>query len=149
MPKRSKKFPIDTDRAEKASRTSTTSNRLIEAVNVTTLAPSISKSLKRTEHVRVIELRHNLGGFQRNLSDIQHQIDDTWRNILSEVIQNTNSDDIITGYIQHSNLNKDIWLPPRLKKDIQYDEFLNAIGESNNLTENTKCFIFSGRCSIK
>lgn len=105
------------------------STPLIEVVKISAIQPSVSQKLKREEHVCCVELKHNLADFGNDIWAVHEEIDETWRNILNEIIINAADDDIITGYIENQDLARDIWIAPKRKCDLRFDEFLNAVGK--------------------
>ena len=60
---------------------------------------------------------------------VQQQLDSAWKEILDTAIVDADEQDVIATYIEHPDGGQDIWIPYRRKCDIQYDEFLNAIGK--------------------
>lgn len=106
---------------------------LIEVVNISKFRSVVSRKLRREEHITKLELKHNLHEYGTDIWCIHEQIDETWRKILGEIIADADDDDVITGYIEHAELAKNISLAVKTKADLRYDEFLNAIGKIKNL----------------
>ena len=119
---------------------------IIQIKNITDLGTTVSTKLKRVEHVRSLELSHTLSEHADDIWVIYTEIDDAWRNVLNEIIIDADDEDIITGYIENHQLARDIWIAPKRKCDLRYDEFLNAIG---TVTQSNKAFLLDGQLTVR
>lgn len=103
-----------------------------------------NKKFKKFEIFTEIQINHNLSGFL-SLATVRDDLEENFKEILDKSLEDTSPEDRVAVLIESENLDNQIWVSYRKKKDFNIECINNAI---EKVAQSQRSFLTDGKITM-